>query len=227
MPVLAMMFFLCWSAVAVAGSSITLQGDLLSVDLDDMPVAEVIARLKRLRVGVGVSGYVVADPTETISVRFEDLPLPLAMQRLFRHQDHLLRFQRDPGEEAGFHLSLRGGTAPVEIPDPEILLESLQTHYEAGDLASLLPALEDAATHPASEVRERVIALLARIDEHAPVALLGRLALDDPEPALRTRALLLLVDRHGEEALAVLEQALEDPDPGVVSQVRMLLDRFL
>jgi HEAT repeat protein len=76
--------------------------------------------------------------------------------------------------------------------------------------ALLIAALED--TVP--EVRKLAINTMGDSTEPL-IEPLSQTALNDEDPQLRTAALDVLVNRYGEEATAVLEQALTDPDANV------------
>jgi hypothetical protein len=76
--------------------------------------------------------------------------------------------------------------------------------------ALLIAALEDTAP----EVRKLAINTMGDSTEPL-IEPLSQTALNDEDPQLRTAALDVLVNRYGEEATAVLEQALTDPDANV------------
>jgi hypothetical protein len=89
-------------------------------------------------------------------------------------------------------------------------LKKYLNEAEQPDYHSVAKALKD----PNRKVRE--LALGGMEDSNTlPLEATSEMALTDAEPALRKRALEILVERKGGEVRTILGQALRDPDPGI------------
>ncbi|MEZ5594500.1 MAG: HEAT repeat domain-containing protein [Gammaproteobacteria bacterium] len=85
-----------------------------------------------------------------------------------------------------------------------------------------VPAIDSALLDDDPQVREAALAALENLpDTHADEELLSNLVLSDPVPELRLNALELLAET--DRALALLQQALSDPDPRVSKAASTLL----
>lgn len=92
-----------------------------------------------------------------------------------------------------------------------------QVEALAGDAA--LIAMTTGLEHADPMVRHQAIEVLGEFTAHA-LPLLGRTLLGDPEPELRLLALRLLAAESSPAAIALLENAAEDPDPRIRDAAR-------
>jgi hypothetical protein len=113
----------------------------------------------------------------------------------------------------------------LEDPDPQIsgLAEEL---YEEIHTEALVDAVTVALQDWDWEVRRAALTTLEEMEQFAPVGQVVELALSDPIPQIRMRALDLLFYGDPDAALGPLGEALSDNNPMVREQAANLLDEL-
>ncbi len=142
---------------AAQGSSpiVTYRRDQLSVRLESVPLADVLAELGRVS-GASIRGA-PREPRD-ITAKFDDVPLPEALHRLLGDQNFMLRY----GERDRLRtIELFGG--------PQEPREASTTSPAAGSAGAPSPAA-------GSKMPQSFAIVLSVLEQHPPVAVTGGLA---------------------------------------------------
>jgi len=109
--------------------------------------------------------------------------------------------------------------------DPQARMTAITTLKEEAEEKRMetLQAVIAGLSDEDSQVREAALEVLKDGDGPVPLEPLSEVALRDASPEHRMDALMLLAERNGQAALGPLNQAVNDPDPGVSEMARTLL----
>lgn len=210
---------------------VRLAGGLLSVDVRDVRLVELLDELSRQ------AGFTVAScaPCEQrISLRFDSLPLDQGLALILRGQNFALMWQgttgaavlpqklwllpqgsASPRQPAAMAAEPRAShqSAALSLGTPQERAEaaaSMARGHQPGAVATLARALADSDR----QVRQAAIESLAEIGGSEAIGALG-LALRDGDARLREAAVNALGDLGGTQAIALLRQAQHDASPFV------------
>jgi hypothetical protein len=178
--------------------SLSVNGDLLTVNLDHIPLREVLTELGR-QAHLHIS---LTEPagTKLLSDAFRSLPLDEGIDRLLNGHPHAVLYENRQSAP---------GVARVEkIREIVVLSGEGAPSYQPDDRAK--------ASEPSVE-------LDAEMDATAQM----NTALQDPDPAVRIKALDRWAEQGAATPLDPLTQALVDPDVSVRAKAQQLFDRAL
>lgn len=205
---------------AEPGREVVVRRGLLSVDLREAPLAEVLRSIgEQSGLRVTVADEVSAQVTET----FTNVPLEQGIRRLARWHSLV----------AIYVASERAGGVP-ELAELRVYGMSVRASGEVGaamdrqdgmDPASLVAA-EPGAAAPSVALRIQGLRRLAQTGDQAAVAPLAQALTRDREPQVRAEAAIGLATVGGEAALAALTEALTDENVSVRLRVADALGRF-
>ncbi len=249
----ATLLLLCPLAVGEAAIQVQLEGDRLTLNVENAPLQDV---LKAVADAGRFSLYLKAPLTDRVSAQFNRRPLLDALEWLLRDQNMLIRYSRDRGvlrieevqvlasstpprrAEAGERREASGLNPPgVRAKTLEELM--LSPDAPASERIDAATAMADTPraeagqavlvdilrTHKSAEVRMDALGGLTAF-ETIPVEPVSTAALRDPDPSVRLRALTLLGDmaETNPQARTALERvASQDAD----SEVRETAKGFL
>ncbi len=178
--------------------SLSVNGDRLTVNLDRVPLREVLTELGR-QAHLHIS---LTEPAgrKLISDAFRSLPLDEGIDRLLNGHPHAVLYENRQSAP---------GVARVEkIREIVVLSGEGAPPYQPDDRAKV----SEPSVEPAAE-----------IDATAQVSA----ALQDPDPAVRIKALDRWAEQGAATPLDPLTQALVDPDESVRAKAQQLFDRAL
>lgn len=235
-----------WDDALESATAISVHGETLSVNLQEVPLNLVLEELAR-QANVN---FVIPDGVgETlVSDTFKDVPLREGIRRLLKGHNYLLEYIPSSKGSGDRSLPLamrirvlekRSGDSAQVTPGSPVQRTTAGRGDSSGYVASRVAELRDLATEDDKEklktaltgaisdandeVRDTVLDILENMDTDAPPELLAGMALQDPNPEFRIRALDLLVESHPEAAQQPLERALSDGN----TEVRDLASELL
>lgn len=202
----------------------------LSAHVVAAPFTEVLAEIASLS-GASVIGVDPAD-VATTTIRFRDLPLADALERLLRGRSYLLLYGNDrSGSGVRRIVILNGGTTALTPAARTAGPAPAATEHAEGEFGPdhVDPALADALRLLASgialddpAIRRQLLDEIATwpLDAPARPVLLARLC-GDPDPDIREAALLVLQDgRPDVSATLGIRKRRHDPSVGRAQRAR-------
>jgi HEAT repeat protein len=197
-----------------ARDSIEWQDQRLSVSVDGMPLGVFVALLAA-RIGVQVDGIEHLDGT--ISIKFMDLPLREALERILAHtRDYVMIETQIGDDERSLSIVLRfwprtrvarAVAETVKAQTDAAVVDPERTPALETDLTALVVA----TSHPDQEVRETAIGSLAGVPSRAAtVALKEVLGSPDRHVQLRTVDALFARGPDGLVAVRAFAAAADD-----------------
>lgn len=169
---------------------------------------------------------------QLISLSFQDRPLDDALRTLMRgHGGGALVYEEGPGGErrlVGAYVALEpGGPGIRDTPAPAAVRPAERSSPNAAGVA---PVTDAAAVASAEEQlrsgapEDFISAAIALHPDKKGVDAIYATAIDHPDAGVRQNALGVIAEvGSGEAAQRVLEQAANDPDPGVQALARRML----
>jgi hypothetical protein len=220
---------------------LVISGGLVSLDARACTLTELLSLISA-RTGIRIT---VSDaiPPSSLSLRTRPQSIEATIRELLHETDVFVLYAAEPhGEQrlAAVWVYPRGSTHDVEpVPaeqwastrelqrqlterSPELRARAIEELIaRAGDAA--LPQLLDALADDNAETRQRALdaALAATLD--VPLPNLHALALNDPSPEVRLRALQALEERP--DSTWVIEAATHDPDSNIRHEAQSVLRR--
>lgn len=205
---------------AEPGQEVVVRRGLLSVDLRDAPLAEVLRAIgAQSGLRVTVADEVSAQVTET----FTNVPLEQGVRRLARWHSLVAIYvasEKEGGVPELAELRVYGMSAQ---PSGEV--GAVMDRQDGMDPASLVAA-EPGAAAPSVALRIQGVRRLAQTRDQTAVAPLAQVLTRDREPQVRAEAAVGLASIGGEAALAALTEALTDENVSVRLRVADALGRF-
>lgn len=189
--------------VSAAGTvtQLSLEADLLTLEADDAPLADVLRRLAD-QDGVKVIGRPSADVR--ISARLERVPLDEALKRLLRDVPYIASYEARPNSRVLVEIRFLGAGADAA------------TATGGGAPARSTDWVARAATSPERSARVRAIQMLQRQRTREATETLIGLMRDDHDAVVRERAAAALAEMGaGREVVGALTVALSDGEPFV------------
>ena len=220
---------------------IEIKGDALTVDIENVTLEKVVETLnQQATTTLEIDGSVLGQPTATVTVAFEDVPLRDGVNRLLKGHNHLINYRKAAQSPGSISIRLVAASKPLEraLDKPQKytqaaaagsdeLIKRLRTLIGQEDIDSLTAALAEAIEHPTVLVRREAIRIFRSMGDDAPVELLHDMVLTDPDSSMRLLALEVAVKHKNEdnfeETLEVLVHAEEDADSRVSERAAELL----
>ena len=215
----------------------------LSGDAAEAPLQSILDRIgelsgARVRFGDGDA----SSAGEPITIAFDRLPLEDGLRRLLKGKDFVLAYARSRLEEARVYSTtpLNAPSAPdagvarlrgeaLTNPDPQARLRALEGLAANADQRAALDAVVDVLEREANPgLLERALDIV-RGERSVPLGPIVKLAVANPAPAVRTKALGCLGEQAGRDPRArqTLEAAAaDDPAPAVRTAARTLLQQL-
>ncbi len=192
-------------ATAATDLYVEVIGDLVTVRARDVTVRNVLQEIARQ----GDLVLVLRDALdERITLEFERLPLPEAMQRVLRDRDYTLQYVRPPAR-AGNDQANRLWVLSDAAEDSRVRNSKALAANEANTPSSL------GLMHESPAVRLKAVSELADSGGPEATAALAVAALSDADDSVREEAVHALGEMGEETGVPVLEHALKDPDARV------------
>jgi hypothetical protein len=254
---------------AESAVQLIVQGDKISAKFERAQLGVVLTELARQ---ADLTVYITkSDAQQTVSAKFEALPLTEGIKRILQDKNYVLMTAptlsaegKPSGQRVAKIRVLSMGEAytkltgdsraeptgsptlpaaqdaktledlkrdALESSDPNTRLAALQKlsglqgQVEDAALAAIVvPAMHD--TTP--EVRQKALSMVHRVEgrEGELVNHIAEMAQNDADPRLRAAALGYLAAIQDTDAQGYLEQALQDPDPGVKRRAQRLLSQL-
>jgi len=220
---------------------LVLRGGLLSLDARACTLTQLLSTISaRTGIRIAVSEAIAPVP---LSLRTRAQSIEATIRELLRDTDVFVLYAAEPRAEprlAAVWVYPRGSTRDIEpVPaemwastrelqrqlieqSPELRARAIEELIaRAGDTA--LPHVLDAFADDNAETRQRALdaALAASLD--VPLQHLHALALNDPSPEVRLRALQALEERS--DSTWVIEAATHDPDSNIRHEAQSVLRR--
>lgn len=127
--------------------------------------------------------------------------------------------------QASQELSVKPFTEALRDPDPGVR-ESALAFFDELSVNELLDAVTEALLERDQSVRLLAFSTLEEMHEFAPIWDVAELVVNDPDPAIRKRALELMTYGDREWAIEYLLAALDDPNPQVIERAEALLHEY-
>jgi len=210
---------------------VALQGDCLSVEVHHAPWAAVLQAIERL---MGIEILVRGPLVGTLTYTFEGLPLEQGLRQLFRQANYVFFYAKGAKAEPGVARLSRVWLFPKEgrwaeeesLPPLRVEPAVIEPQQMAGasevDAATDLTALRDALSDMNPIVRSSAVQAVAEQQGAGAIAV-WRMALRDPDPAMRLRILARLAQH--DESRALLTEALADEDDTVRAMAAFWLEQ--
>jgi hypothetical protein len=227
----ALLAFCPWGTEAAEHSGrsffLSVQGDLLSVQIDQVSlwtVFEELARQTHLKVYFAGSAA-----EEKVSVEFHDLPLEEGIKQILKGKSYILvsapAGNDSPVEPRGIEIAVMPSAAGSSVATgSEGPRESLREMEEARDESEVLQSIAAALHDEDPEVSAAALELLEEAGELSFLRPLAERVLTDTTSQGRMEALEPLAEEDEAGALVdVLKRGLRDSDP----RVRALSHRLL
>jgi len=229
---------------------VALSDGRLSVDAAEVPLQSVLDRIgelsgARVRFGDGDA----SNAREPITIAFAGLPLEDGLRRLLKGKDFVLAYARSRLEEARVYSTAPAASAGAAVhapaapdadvarlrgealtnPDPQARLRALEGLAANADQRAALDAVVDVLEREANPgLLERALDIV-RGESSVPLGPIVKLAIGNPAPAVRTKALGCLgeqVSRDPRARQTLEAAAAADPAPGVRTAARTLLQQL-
>jgi hypothetical protein len=218
-----------------ASARVRLDGELLSLRVDRVPLTRLVASLNRSgHVAVVVRGGAAQI---TVSDWFEATDIGQALRRLLSTYSHVLIDRRTaadatrvlevilllspaaPGSEP-----IAEAIPPVETDEGPAADASPDAPQQPLDLPPTEALLAQQLSDPDEQVRARALETLKDTADDVPLNTLTQVARDDASADRRIQALELLAERVDQKARGPLRLALADPEPAVRKRARELIE---
>jgi hypothetical protein len=198
---------------------VKIQRGLLTVDLRDAPLAEVLRAIgERAGLKVAIDG----DASSLVTKSFAGVPLEEGIKRLVGGAPLVFKYATSPGE-----------TAAVALSEVWIYVRSAGDQKVTGAEVTEQPGVatsenwvDQALLRPEPGTRLDAVRELARQPEEATVGVLGQIVSWDEDPIVRREAAAALGRIGGAEAAAALTPALSDQEPAVRMQAVRAVGRI-
>jgi hypothetical protein len=198
---------------------VNIQWGLLTVDLRDAPLAEVLRTIgERAGLKVAIHG----DAGGLVTKSFAGIPLEEAIKRLVGDAPLVLKYATSSGETAIVALS----EVLIYMRSPGDQKATGADVNEQPDVATSENWVDQALLRPEPGSRLDAVRELARQPEEATVGVLGQIVSGDEDPIVRREAAAALGRVGGAEAAAALTPALSDEEPAVRMQAVRAVGRI-
>ncbi len=228
---------------------VSIKNGALNIDVNEMPLNTVLEDVGRQANII----FVIPDVTDfpTVSYQFQNLSREDAIRQLLKGYNYVMEYDRSArlkdqalaptikvrileGKVLDKQEILASSRTRTEVPqrgtsgtnDPAARAKALRDLADQGDQQQLIKALNDAVHDQNQTVREVALDLMQNLGQKAPANLMTELALKDPNPGLRGKALQLLANTHRAVALTTLQQALQDENTEVRELASGLLENL-
>ena len=222
-------------------SGVRVHNDSISIDVRGLGLGALLDEIERQ----AAVSFVVPESIrgETVSNRFENLPLVEGIRLLLEGRSYLI--DHAPPQSNGHSLSLTirllessgssrksgasTGAANNDLDEQAAQrAEKLIDLADEADLDRVMPALREAVSDPHSVVREAALEIIdAMDDEEAPAQLVAEIALRDASPELRMEALEVMTSLakvQGDLVQDTLRKALNDSSSEVREMASDLIE---
>lgn len=218
--------------------NLTIRNGALSIDVNDMPLNTVLEEVGRQANII----FVIPDSIDAplVSCQFQNLSRENGIRQLLKGYNYVTEYDRSaPLKAQALAPTIKVRILEGKVLDNQQILTSSRTRAEAapqgasgtkdtaarikalrdladqGDQQQLIKAINDAVHDQNQQIRAVALELMQNLGQKAPAKLLTELALKDPAPGLRSKALQLLANTHRAVAQTTLQQALQDQNAGV------------
>jgi len=196
-----------------------IQRGLLTVDLRDAPLAEVLRAIgERAGLKVAIDGEASSLVTES----FAGVPLEEGIKRLVGDASLVFKYAASPGDASAVALS----EVWIYVRSPGDQEVTGADVNEQPDVATSENWVNQALLRPEPVARLDAVRELARQPEEATVGVLGQILSGDEDPIVRREAAAALGRVGGAEAAAALTPALSDKEPAVRMQAVRAIGRI-
>ncbi len=236
-------------AVPPSPVNVLINNGALSIDVNEMPLNTVLEEVGRQANII----FVLPDSADMplISCQFQNLSREDGIRQLLKGYNYVMEYDRSVrGNNQALTPAIKVRILESRVLDKQEILASSRTRTEAparsaagtndpaaraktlrnladqGDQQQLLRALNDAVRDQNQMIREVALELMQNLGQNAPANLMTELALKDPNPGLRSKALQLLANTHRSVAQTTLQQALQDKNPEVRELASGLLENL-
>ena len=198
---------------------VNIQRGLLTVDLRDAPLAEVLRAIgERAGLKVAIDGEASSLVTES----FAGVPLEEGIKRLVGDASLVFKYAASPGDASAVALS----EVWIYVRSPGDQEVTGADVNEQPDVATSENWVNQALLRPEPVARLDAVRELARQPEEATVGVLGQILSGDEDPIVRREAAAALGRVGGAEAAAALTPALSDKEPAVRMQAVRAIGRI-
>jgi len=236
-------------AVMESPVNVSIRNGAFSIDVEGLPLNTVLQEVGRQANII----FVIPDSADSplVSYQFQNLSREDGIRQLLKGYNYVVEYDRSAGlKDQALAPTIKVRILEGKVLDKQEILASSRTRTEApprgasgtndpaaraktlrdladqGDQQQLIKALNDAVHDQNQMVREVALDLMQNLGQNAPANLMTELALKDPNPGLRGKALQLLANTHRAVALTTLQQALQDENTEVRELASGLLENL-